>query len=390
MIELGIDEVTLVLQLQDKTKLHSNNAFQWDSEARNIIFDFENLSNIVGILGEANYDINAPEGYTVAMTYGVHNFYFCVAFHPLQPVMGVIVKFSAQSLDYYLDKTKIKLYNFLQIINASSIYNLSCLRIDLTADYYNEIINVTTIYRDLENERIALFRQYLSKQTGELCFRKTKLVYQGIIKQNEIPTIYIGSSKSNARLRIYNKKREQIEKTGTKYQRAIDSIDWTRFECVLRHRFALQFVEALLSVEDDNEYADMIARTILQKFTFFYVENGVIEKETEYTKKLVDSIEDEYLVLRSPSSRNFDLDKSIYHLFYGSGYISVLKKIKAIFGGQAVITFLEYVADNLDHFDTSVDCLLWMKKNVSDYKKIHTDFKCYLDSVIKFIEEKRS
>lgn len=390
MIELGIDEVTLVLQLRDKANLKTSNAFDWSSQARNIIYEFQLLSHVIEVFGEVDYEVKAPEGYTVAHTYGFHNFYFCVAFHPLQPVMGVIVKFSAQSVDYYLENSGFRLFEFLRIINESKLYTLSCSRIDLTADYFDTGLSVTSIYRDLENERIALFRQYLSKQTGSLCFRKTKMVYQGIIKQKEIPTIYIGSSKSNARLRIYDKKREQIEKIGTKYQRAIDSTDWTRFECVLRHRFAQQFLEALLSVEEDNEYADMLASTILQKYTFFYVKNGVIEKETEYTKKLIDSIEDEYLVLRSPSSRNYDLEKSIYHLFYASGYISILKKIKAIFGEQAVTTFLKYVAENLDNYETSVDCLLWMKKNVSDYKKTYTDFKCYLESVIKFIEEKRS
>jgi hypothetical protein len=376
------------LQLKDKNSI--SDMMSWCAKAKNIIYEFEQKTEIENILGEVNYDVKAPEGYTVAQTYGLHNFYFCIAFHPFQIIMGVVIKFSAQALDFYLKNAKINVYQFLQQICNSNLYLLSCSRIDLTVDYINNGINVTAIYRELETEKIALFQKYFSKQNCRFEYRKVKMTYQGIIKQNEIPTIYIGSPKSKARLRIYDKKREQIEKVGTKYDKAKNCESWVRFECVLRHSFSRQFAESLLFVTDDIEYTNLIANTILQKYSFFYVDNGVIDCETDYTKLLVDNLNNSSIVLSSLSSRNYNLENSIYHLFYGSGLISILKKIKAIFGVEAVKCFLDYVADTLEDFETNNDCIVWMKKNVSYYKECYTNFQTYLQSVIEFIEQRRS
>ena len=379
-LELGIDEMTVVLQIHPHVKQQLT-PFDWKDCAECIIEIFLKKSDFVNIFGEQIMQRNPPQGYTVAYTYGEHNFYIAVAYHDYQINMGVAVKFSAQALDYYCVQSGLKPYQFLQRIR-DNFYSIRISRVDLTADFINEGVDVTAIYQGLIDRKIAVFREYESKRTGKTEFRRMDMNYQGIIKGGEVPTVYLGSVKSNSRLRIYDKRREQLERNGTKYDKARACIDWVRFEGVYRNEYSHQIGDALLKIKTDDEYANLIACTLIQKFRLMYIDNGVLGDDTEYSQLLLDCITNGILVLKAPTSRNYDLAKSMMYIFAGSGAMSTLFKIKKIWGDDAVSTFLKFMFDCLNEYAPNDDCSYWLRKNAKDYIKAFPDFDKFMKDTI--------
>ncbi len=100
-------------------------------------------------------------------------------------------------------------------------YLIRLSKIDMTADYIDEGIDVTEIYQDLMDGKIGIFKEYKRKNTGEIDYKRVLMKYEGYLKENEVPTIYIRSVQSNSRLRIYDKRREQLERKGTKLDKAV-------------------------------------------------------------------------------------------------------------------------------------------------------------------------
>jgi len=380
LLELGVDEITLVLQLSSHLK--SQIALSdWCDIAKDMIYTFVDKSRFKTIFGDAIPEERPPSGYTIAYTYGEHNFYLAVAYHQFQVRMGVVVKFSAQALDYYCEASGLKLYEFLQVIQ-DNYYSTRLSRIDLTADYIDEYINVTNIYQNFIDNKVGIFREHLSKKTGELSYRRCDMQYQGFLKGKDVPTIYLGSPKSNSRLRIYDKKREQIERNGSKLNKAQKCHDWVRFEGVFRHEFAHQLSDELLKIKTDDEFANLIACTMIQKFRFMYMENGVVDCDTEYSQMLLVSIANQNFGLKSPSSRNYELAKSLVYLFHGSGVISTLYKVKIIWGDDAVTDLLTFIKEYLDEWEVNDDSRYWLRKNVVDYQKNYPNLDMFLKESI--------
>lgn len=386
MVKLGVDELTVVLQLPLHIK-NQVNPFEWESYANGMIDAFVKKSKFDEILGNEHPEERAPAGYTVAFTYGEHNFYLAVAYHEVQLNMGIVIKFSAQSLDYYLEQSNIEVYEFLQMIQSKQ-YTLRVSRMDLIVDYINEDIDITSIYHNLTNKKIAVFREIANEKTKKVSYRRCNLDYQGYIKGQEVPTIYIGSAKSNLRLRIYDKKREQIETYGTKMDKAVEYKNWTRFEGVFRHEYAHQLGDKFLLLRDDNEYANLIACIMLQKYKFMNIKEGVIIDDTHYTKLLSDCIDSKKFILKAPSSKNYDIARSVKYLLSGSGIVSTLYKIEKIWGKDATKQLLKYIQEYVEKYIENDDCRYWLKKNKDDYKRNYPHFDLFINENL-MIEKKK-
>jgi len=384
LLELGVDEVTIVLQIsQQLKKTYNSNQFDWSVAAENIIDTFVDRAGFQTIFGNRIPEMRPPQGYTNAYAFGDHTFYLAVAYHRLQMSMGIVVKFSAQALDYYCESSGLKIYEFLQQTQATE-YTMRISRIDLVVDYIDEGINISEIYQNLMGKKIDIFREVINKNTGEVSYRRNSLQYGGYLKECDIPTIYIGSRKSNSFLRAYDKKRQQMEQKGSKLNKAIKCSDWVRFEGVFRHEFAHQLSDELIKIQNDDEFANLIACTMIQKFRFMYLENGLVDTETEYSQMLLDCINNKNFVLQSPSSRSFELAKSIDYIFYGSGIISILFKIGEIWGEQGVSIFLKFISEFLKEFEPNDDCRYWLRKNKADYQKNFSNFDFFLmESLMK-------
>lgn len=372
--------MTVVLQVHPYAKQNLT-PFDWQDCAECMIEIFLEKSNFVNIFGEQLTEKHPPQGYTVAYTYGEHSFYMALAYHKYQTNMGVVIKFSAQALDYYCVQSGLKPYQFLQKIQHP-LYSIRTSRVDFTADFIDEGIDVTEIYQGLIDRKIGVFREYESKKTGENEFRRVDMNYQGIIKGGEVPTVYLGSVKSNSRLRIYDKKREQLERKGTKYDTARACQDWVRFEGVFRNEYSHQIGDALQKIKTDDEYANLIACTLIQKFRLMCIDNGILVDDTEYSKLLLGCITNGMFVLKAPTSRNYDLAKSMMYLFNGSGAMTTLFKIKKVWGDSALSSFLQFIFDVLDEYEPNDDCSFWLRKNAQDYIKAFPDFDKFMKDTI--------
>ena len=113
-----------------------------------------------------------------------------------------------------------------------------------------------------------------------------------------------------------------------------------------------------------------------------YVDNGVVDCDTEYTQMLIDCITNGSFVLRAPSSRNYELAKNLSYLFQGSGIVSTLYKVKSVWGDQAVIDTLEYLAEYVDEWTPNDDCNRWLKVYTADYKKAHPDYMPFFRAAV--------
>lgn len=385
MLEFGIDELTVVLHFARRDILddeETNLEFRWEDEAEGIINIFESRAGLIKVYGKRNGMAKLPQGYTFGWTYGEHAFYFAIAYHPYQMGMGVIVKFSAQAWAYYLEETGLKTYEALRRFCDDSWYKLTLSRIDLTADFIDMGIEVTQIYQDMIDGKLAIFREVEAKN-GKLEYRKNPLHLQGFIKESEVPTIYLGSVQSESRLRIYDKRREQIERHGVHFDRAKSLHDWVRFEGVFRGKYAKQLLNALLSIDNDDDYMNLIACTFIQKFRFMETVSRDKIINADFMEEIVDCVKNKTYVLASPSSRNYDLAKSVRYLFAGSGVLATLTKIQKIWGDDELKFFLNYIYEYVQEYTPNDDCRYWMFKNVKDYQKKHPDFKEFLHVAVK-------
>lgn len=208
MLKTSIDEITLVLQatLGEKLALEDDD---WKNLASIIVGEFEKKAGLVKIFGKQAEAKQCPQGYTNGFTYGEHSFYFCIAYNSSSYEMGVIVKFSAQALAYYLKLRKIQVYHFLQELK-SDLYDFRLSRCDIDVDFMDEKFTPTRIFNDLKHGKVLAY--YQKKQNNKTIFVKKSFKLQGFAIGQEVPTCYCGAVSSDSQLKIYDKKLDQIQK----------------------------------------------------------------------------------------------------------------------------------------------------------------------------------
>ncbi len=381
MIRVGIDEITFVLSIPE-TEVYAMSFKNWEANAINIMEWFEYRSHLPALFGPRTQITEAPPGYTRAYAYGQHEFYLAVAYHEEHPKMGVIVKFSATALDRYLKKSGQEVYQFLQNVQDRH-YNLRVSRADIAIDYLNEAFMVDEIYHDLIEERVGVFSSYISKTTKTEMFKKRKGQIKTIGSNDVVETLYIGSVKSDCRLRIYDKKVEQIARHGVHYSEAIKADGWVRFEAVLRDEYAHQIGGALMKVTDDTAYRALLAKAFLQKFRLRKLEDGNDAGDTYYTDLLASLPKDALFRLQAPVSRNYDLYRKIEHMLNTSGTSTSLFAIYKIWGEDGLNTMLNALHDIVCRDNGSDETNKWLAKNTNDYRQDFPIFADLLSEIIK-------
>lgn len=388
-LKLGVDELTLVIKFKPDL-MPKITSFNWEHQAELIIKWFEQKAGFINIFGERVEDVKPPQGYKIAYGYGNHSHYLSIAYHPDYKAMGVCVKFSAKAFAHYSDKSGNKVYQFLQSLKHP-YYSSRLSRIDFFADFFDcEVIDINKIYQGLVDKTISVFREQLNKNTGLIEYRKVPISYQSILKGDEMGTLYLGSVKSPSRLRIYDKKTEQLETKGTYLELAKSCNSWIRFEAVFRHHYAHQLTRALLLINNNQEFTDLIASTLIQKYRMMYVVDGVVDddSDTEFIQLLQDALTNQSFTLQSSSTRNNNLLKSILHMFSGSGLISTLQKIQLIWDRKAVDDFLFYVAEFANEVELNNETNYWLRKNLEEHREQYPSFGDYMrDFVIPWLQE---
>ena len=368
MLKTSIDELTLVLQATVSEKLALGNNKDWSKLANTIIEDFEEKANLIAILGDRQEANKCPEGYTNGNLYGNHSFYFCVAYNSDNYQMGVIVKFSAQALAYYLKVGKQEVYNFLQSIQSDK-YTFRLSRCDIDVDFLNERFTPSRIFSDIKHEKVFVYYQKKAKKKPTFVKKNVKL--QGFAIEKEVPTLYLGSVLSDSQLRIYDKKREQIEKNGSKLSYVLKYDTVVRFELALKHDLAHNLTDLLLKVENDKQLSDLILSIFLQKF---YFKRAKTNKMTVYTRKMQQALKSKQVYLLGHVNADNDLLRRFQYLLYESGTISTLYKVLAVWGYDDLDEAVDYIKSFVQSWGVNDDCRYWLQKHADDTAETFSSF----------------
>lgn len=352
----SIDEITLVL-FANKNSV--GELAEWEQKAEKMITEFSQLAKLENIFGEKmSLEDKCPQGYSIGYQFGYNPFYFAVAYHSLHPQMGVIVKFSAYSWHVYCSQGKMDIKSFLHTVRSDT-YICRLSRIDFAIDYQNWDITVNDIYQNLINEHLEI-HNFEGK--------KNHSVISGYEVDGIVDTFYVGSKKTGSRLflRVYDKRKEQIEKIGYRCKEAAETETWVRFEAVFKSDYAHQLTKIIMDTEDKN-IPDLIVNKIAEKYRFYDLKS---EKYTDYTMALIRKSEIEFpnLILKSPRDNN--LISSLLHLITGSGLFSTLYKCDEIWGNKTSMILLQCLHDIYSKkYTPNSDVLVWLEENKSAMQK---------------------
>ena len=392
MLRASVDEFTLVLQAPRDQKLELEDAEDWDSLANRLIIEFENKAKFVSILGSKMQAEKCPAGYVQGFCYGRHNFYVVVAYNKTAYNMGIVIKFSAEALHYYLAKSKQEIYDFLQNVE-SDMYSMRLSRIDFDIDFIDEVFTVNSLYEKIKSKKVEVFLQ--KQQKEKVIFSKRNLRYRGFMDEGKIQTIYLNSPLSSVNCRIYNKRLEEIKLRKPEMKFAL-SHSWIRFEAVFKNEYAHTYFRnkddekkeiyqaakntgdstlmEIFKVGKDTGNSASTQKEETQKF-FFKNADGTT---SVYTKKMLDALKSNDFQLLGQMPQDNDLNKLFEYVLENSGTISTLYKIKTLWGVDALAYAVSYINHYVSDWDANQNCIEWLKKHANDTKETYPNFSDFI------------
>lgn len=368
LLDVQVDEFTLVLQ---STKRPSQ-IEGWEGMAINIINEFVRLSKLEDVLGKLkDTTYSLPQGYSNGFVCDDAPYYFAIAYHTDFIQMGICIKFSAHAWMQYrkqyesLFNSSIQIHHFFTHINNNAMYTSRLSRIDIAIDFINEKVNVNTIYNQLSK------KNQIVKTAAR---RRNHSVLSAVTKNNITSTFYLGSKGKNikALLRVYDKKKEQVETMGIRYEEAIHYNDWVRFEAVYKGAYAHDLSDKLKGISNDTELKDLLVSALTDRYQFYYAKS---EKLTTYTRKMLDLLNQRNFMFSSPSPRMNLLEQSQKHILNGSGLFPYLFKVWRIWGDEGLKKCLAFLYTEFENYEPNDDVLAWLKKYSVLYTKQGCPFK---------------
>lgn len=390
LLSVGVDEFTLILQSTDKVMVTD-----WADVVNEIVDIFLVKSLLMKLFGD---DIvhaeKVPAGYTNGLTFACRPWYLVISWHDDFPSMGICVRFSAHAYASYKEEFKkqfqidVNIATFLRMIQQDDVYTTRLSRIDLTADYYDymdDLLPDRLLSPDLIYSRLK-DGSYLIKNWKD---RQSVRNMSALDRDGAYETFYIGSrrGKSNGFLRCYDKKQEQIQSMGYRYDEALQHESWVRFEACFLHDYAHQMTEQLLrGTMITQNLQQWIAKHISDRYRFIDSTTG---EATAFTDDLIGvSLGTTSAALIAPSPRDNTLRQSIEHLRAGSGLYATLYKAYKIWGDEAEKQLIQYLYDDYvctfkvklstgnDKYKAK-EIRLWLQQHEKETKKNPLD--SYLD-----------
>lgn len=359
-ISVGVDEFTLVLQ---STSINNMELNEWGEKVRDMLMDFLGKSRIEVLFGPLEQAIGKLQaGYTYGLTYADKPWHFMIAWHDTYVRMGVCVRFSAYAYASYKQAYKEKyqaelnIATFLRMVQSDK-YTTRLSRIDLTADYFDypdPVISGKYLAPDSIYNRL-LDGIYKIKNHKEKSTIKT---FSAIHKDGAYETFYAGTKKgkTDGFLRCYDKKEEQIQTHGFRFQEAEKYKSWVRFETVFQHNYAHQISDQLLKKSANGNYiiqteADLqraIAKHIVDKYCFYDMEKDEPETFSEDLAAIAAGAQVD--ALSRPNARDNSLQQSINYLRTNSGLFSTFYKVYVIWGVTGEKKLLEHLEEQYAKF----------------------------------------
>ena len=368
LLDIQIDEFTLVLQPNRKPSYIEG----WEGLATSLINEFIRLSNLETVLGELKEVTNSlPYGYSNGFVCDNKPYYFAIAYHADFIQMGICIKFSAHAWMEYrkqyesLFNNSIQIHQFLNNVSNNAFYTSRISRIDIAIDFINEKLNVNTIYNQLSKKN-----QIIKTAAG----RKNHSDLSAITKNNITSTFYVGSKGKNIKslLRVYDKKKEQVETLGVRLEEAINYDTWVRFESVFKGAYAHSLSEQLETIKTNVELKDLLVSALTDRYQFYYVKS---EKPTTYTKKMIDLLNQRSFEFNTPSPRNNLLEQTQMHILSGSGLFPYLFKVWRIWGDEGLKECVAFLQNEFENYEPNDDVLAWLNKYSVLYSKQGYPFK---------------
>ncbi|QQZ09585.1 replication initiation factor domain-containing protein [Heyndrickxia vini] len=368
MLDVQVDEFTLVLQ----TTKRPSSIEGWQSMANIIINDFVRLAKIETVFGKLqDAKESLPQGYSVGYSCEGATFYFAIAYHIDFIQMGVCIKFSAHAWMEYrkqyelLYGQSIQLHQFFANINNSLLYTSRLSRIDIAIDFINEKISVNTIYNQLSKKNQIVRTAYGRKNNSNL---------SGLTHNNVTSTFYLGTRGKNikALLRVYDKKKEQLDTMGIRYDEALQYDDWVRFEASFKGTYAHDLTDEIVNINTDTELKNLLVSALTDRYQFYYAKS---DRLTTHSKKMLDLLNKKDFMFSSPSPRMNLLEKSQLHILNGSGLFPYLFKVRDIWGDEGLMKCVAFLYEEFEKYEPNDDVLLWLKKFTALYRKQGYPFK---------------
>ena len=352
-LAVGVDEFTLVLQPPDKVKVTD-----WPDTVDMMLSVFLRKSRLVNLFGDMSPAVKLQAGYTSGLTFENRPWYLVINWNEDFPTMGVCVRFSAHAYAAYKEaymaqfQTEMNIADFLRMVQ-DDVYTTRLSRVDLTADYFDytdEHIRTAPLSPDTIYTRLINGDYVVKNGNGHQSIRNMS----GVDKGGAYQTFYLGSrkGKTNGFLRCYDKKAEQLQTMGFRYDDALNCESWVRFEAVYRHDYAHQITEGILSVKTAQELSRLIAKYICDKYQFFDVNTG---EATEFTADLMGvAAGSSVAALSTPSPRDNSLRQSIRYLRNGSGLYSTLFKVANIWGPEAARELMDFLLCEYEQYQDAL------------------------------------
>lgn len=182
--------------------------------------------------------------------------------------MGISIDFTATGKELF-EKTA-KIYgitvNWQKIISRLyQEYDGHLSRIDIATDLINYGFSVNIIGQRLTGKKSVFLNAAGSRINSKS--------YKIIGSTDETQTLYVGSRKSDAFLRIYNKKLEQDRPSGLYRSIAKSCTDWIRVEAEFKHRLAKDIGEYITSLEVANIYPYLLG-CVLERWSLVDIRNN--------------------------------------------------------------------------------------------------------------------
>lgn len=347
MMEIGIDELNIVLQPVHEDIGDDLGLLTWPDVATHFIATAADALSFGAVFGPARELSKRPAGYGEALTYGEHGFYLAAAYNPGSPSQGVLFTLSAQALAWWRERTGCEVWELVQLVQRQDLYTVRVSRIDLTADFIDEGMSAQAIYDDLLSGDLVGQRRQVGKG-GTVQLRPWAWNPRGYSSNGEARTIYLGSQAKNTGgfLRVYDKRSEQIETRGAHLDKAQACTDWVRLEARLSGKNAHSFGYELERCASDDDMKRLIAHVFSDRYIFRDTTSGALAL---WSAALAAAAGNPSAVLLSaPSTRNHDLAAKLDHVADSSGLISLLHRVRGIWGDDApelVMSYLLALAD---------------------------------------------
>ena len=378
-LTVGVDEFTLILQSPDKVKVTD-----WPDTVDKILETFLHSSRLTRLFGPMSPAAKMQAGYTSGLTFDNRPWYLTISWNEDMPTMGICVRYSAHAYAIYKEAYKeqyqanLDIAVFLDMVQ-DDVYTTRLSRIDLTADYFDypdELLPDRQLSPDLIYERLK-DGSYVVKNRND---RQSVRNMSALDREGRYETVYIGSrkGKTNGFLRVYDKKQEQIQTMGYRYDEALQYESWVRFEASFLHDAAHQLTEQLLSEGmTAQDLQRWIARHITDKYRFVHSETG---EATEFTADLLGVVAGSSVAaLSTPSPRDNALRQSINYLRDNSGLYSTLYKALCVWENDADKQLMDFLWKDYERYKDALtmgkepyklrEIEGWLKRHAAETKK---------------------